>query len=83
MFISPRVIFGKFLGNLRFHVRGVSGVGPDPQNSATSNFDKIYTIYINLTEEHNGLAPESLSGHLRGRGGVAAPFQILKKVVSA
>ena len=77
MFISPRVIFGNFLGNLGFHVLGV---GPTPQKSATSDFDEIYNIYINLTEEHNGLAPESLSGHLRGRGGGApAPFQILKK----
>ena len=55
-----------FLGNPGFHVRGVLGVGPDPQNSATSDFDEIYTIYVNLTEEHNGLALESLSGHLSG-----------------
>ena len=79
MFISPRVIFGKFLGNLGFHVRGVSGVGPDPQNSATSDFDEIYTIYVNFAEEHNRLASESLGTHLRGLGGVATPFQILKK----
>ena len=54
--------------------------GRTPQNSATFDFDEIYTIYVNLTEEHNGLAPESLSGHLWGLGGgAAAPFQILKK----
>ena len=64
-----RLIFGKFLGNPGFHVRGVLGVGPDPQNLATSDFDEIYTIYVNLTEEHNGLASESLSGHIRGLGG--------------
>ena len=57
MFTSPRVIFGNFLGNLGFHVRGVLRVGLTPQNSATSNFDEIYTIYVNLTEEHNELAP--------------------------
>ena len=79
MFISPRVIFGKLLGNPGFHIRGVLGVGPDHQNSATSDFDEIYTIYVNLTEEHNGLTPESLNGHLRGLGGAAAPFQILRK----
>ena len=53
-------------------------MGPDPQNSATSDVDETYTIYVNLTEEHNGFAPESLGGHLRGLGGTAAPFQILK-----
>ena len=53
--------------------------GPTPQNSATTDFHEIYTIYVNLTEEHNGLAPESLGGHLKGLGGAAAPFQILKK----
>ena len=37
-----------------------------PQNSATSDVDEIYTIYVNLTEEHNGFAPESLGGHLKG-----------------
>ena len=58
MFISPRVIFGNFFGNPGFHVR--NPVGPDPQNSATSDFDEIYTIYVNLTEEHDGLAPESI-----------------------
>ena len=50
------------------------------QNSANSDFDEIYTIYVNFTEEHNGLAPESLGGHLRRLGGgVAAPFQILRE----
>ena len=78
MFISPRVIFGKFLENLRFHTRGVLGVGPTPQNSATSDFDEIYTIYVNFTEEHNGLAPESLGGHHRGLG-VGPPFQNFEK----
>ena len=79
MFITLRVIFGKFLGNLGFHVRGVSGVGPDPQNSATPDSDEIYTKYVNFAEVHNGLSPESLSGHLRGLGGAGTPFQILKK----
>ena len=79
MFIRPRVFVAGFWGNLGFHVRGVRGVGRDPPNSTTSNFDEIYTIYVNLTEEQNGLAPESLGGHLRGLGGAAAPFQILKK----
>ena len=79
MFTSPRVIFGNFLGNLGFHVRGVLRVGPTPRNSATSNFDEIYIIYVNLTEEHYELAPSSLGGHLGGLGGAAAPFEILKK----
>ena len=54
-------------------------MGPDPPNSATSEFDEIYTIYVNFAEEHNGLAPESLGTHLRGLGGAATPSQILKK----
>ena len=52
-------------------------MGPDPQTSATSDVDEIYTIHVNLTEEQNELAPESLGGHLGGGG---APFQILKKI---
>ena len=55
------------------------GVGPELSNSATSDFGEIYSIYVNLTGEHNGLAPESLGGYLRGIGVAAAPFQILKK----
>ena len=65
--------------NQGFHVRGYWVWGPPPKNSATSDVDEIYTKYVNLTEEHNGLAHESLGGHLRGEGGAAAPFQILKK----
>ena len=65
--------------NLGIHVKGVLGVGPDLPNSATSDVVEICTIYVNLTEEHNGLAPEFLGGHLRGLGGATAPFQILKR----
>ena len=43
--------------------------GPHTQNSTTSNFDEIYIMYVNLTEEHNGLAPNSLGNHLRGLWG--------------
>ena len=75
MFITPRVIFGKFWGNLGLHVKGLSGVGPPPQNSATSDFDEIYAIYVNFNEEHDGLAPESLGGHLRGLGGRQPHFK--------
>ena len=75
MFISLRVIFGKFLRNLGFHVRGVSGVGPDPPKSATSDFDEIYTIYVNFAEEHNGLSPDFLGGHLRGGSNPISNFE--------
>ena len=75
MFISLRVIFGGSLGNLGFHVREFGGGGPPPKKSATSDVDEIYTIYVNLTEEHNGFAPESLGGHLRGLGGRQPHFK--------
>ena len=53
--------------------------GTPPRNLATSNRDEIHTMYVNLAEKHNELASKSLGGHLRGLGGAAAPFQILKK----
>ena len=59
----------------RYKVRGAP-----PRNLATPDSNEIYAIYTNLTEEHSGLASESLGGHLRGLGGATAPFQILKKI---
>ena len=54
-------------------------MGPDPPNSATSDFDEIYTIYVNFAEEHNGLAPESLGTHLRGLVGGSNPISNFEK----
>ena len=60
---------------------GMGGGSTPPETSATSDSDEIQTIYVNLTEEHNELASESLGGHLRGLGGATPPFQILKKKI--
>ena len=59
---------------------GYEGGSLPPKNSTTSDFDEIYTIYVNFPENRNGNAPEYMGGHVGGLGGAAAPFQVLKKI---